>query len=148
MELSKKLLVTSAKKMRDLGATIAKNLPKNVHLVLLEGPLGAGKTTFAQGFASYLKIKPELTSPTFTLINSFSIPKKKTTLHHIDLYRIALAKELVPLGIHQLLNEKNSLVLIEWSNKHPQIFKNLPRLRVRITIRNAKRLVRTQLFDA
>jgi len=70
-------------------------------LLLLEGPLGAGKTALAQRFA------PELTSPTYSLI------QEAGTLAHADLFRIKEAEELIHLEIPLYLEGKD-LFLVEW----------------------------------
>ena len=55
-------------------------------ILLLSGPLGAGKTVFVKGIAAGLELDPaEVTSPTFTLVNPYS---GRLTLYHIDLYRL------------------------------------------------------------
>ena len=55
-------------------------------ILLLSGPLGAGKTVFVKGIAAALGLDPaEVTSPTFTLVNPYS---GRLTLYHIDLYRL------------------------------------------------------------
>lgn len=139
--------ISTAKQMKLFGAEIAKSLPQDIRILLLEGSLGAGKTTFAQGFAKRLGVKNQLTSPTFTLMNSFPLPKQKKILHHIDLYRIDRAEDLVPLGIHELLHDPQSIVLIEWSNKHSKLFDRLPRAVLHFTIQKLKRTVRVRFFS-
>ncbi len=97
----------------ELGKKFADRL--NPHsIVLLQGPIGAGKTTFVQGIAKGLSIKEHITSPTFALshhYNSGEIP-----LIHIDLYRIKdkfLAKELF-ISEEEEANQNEAILVIEW----------------------------------
>jgi tRNA threonylcarbamoyladenosine biosynthesis protein TsaE len=84
-------------------------------LVLLSGELGAGKTTLAKGIISGLGAAREedITSPTFTLIHTFSGPVK---VHHVDLYRVSEVQEFDSLGLEDLFAEP-AIVLIEWPER-------------------------------
>lgn len=86
---------------------------------LLHGDLGAGKTVFAKGIAAGLDIDPaEVSSPTFTLINQYDAPPTRMRLYHLDLYRIeGHADELRELGLDEMLNEPNAVVVIEWPER-------------------------------
>ena len=86
---------------------------------LLEGDLGAGKTVFAKGIAAGLDIDPaEVNSPTFTLVNQH---EGRMRLYHLDLYRLEETKssgdELFELGLQEMLNDANAVVLIEWPER-------------------------------
>ncbi|HMV51047.1 MAG TPA: tRNA (adenosine(37)-N6)-threonylcarbamoyltransferase complex ATPase subunit type 1 TsaE [Blastocatellia bacterium] len=83
---------------------------------LLHGDLGAGKTVFAKGIAAGLDIDPaEVNSPTFTIINQHD---GRMRLYHLDLYRIeGEADELRELGLEEMLNEPNAVVVIEWPER-------------------------------
>lgn len=87
-------------------------------VIALSGDLGAGKTTFAQGFAKSLGINQTLLSPTFTLIRQYKIPNASLqTLYHIDLYRIEDISDIHSLGLQDILAEKKNIVLIEWAQR-------------------------------
>lgn len=102
---------------------IAKNLAKSgkFRIIGLIGELGAGKTTFAQGFAQGLGIKEKIISPTFVLIRQHKLLKTKKTLYHIDLYRLEDDKEFQRLGLREILNDPENIVLIEWAEKAKSI---------------------------
>ena len=85
-------------------------------IILLDGPLGAGKTVFVKGLASALAIDPEeVTSPSFTLVNPYV---GRLPLFHIDLYRLdegAAAANAVDL--EELLSDERAVVVIEWAER-------------------------------
>jgi tRNA threonylcarbamoyladenosine biosynthesis protein TsaE len=98
-----------------LGVSVGECLAGG-EILLLNGPLGAGKTIFVKGLAAGLVIDPaEVTSPSFTLINNHEGRKK---LYHIDLYRLeqgAAAAHAVDL--EELLAEEQSIIVIEWADR-------------------------------
>ena len=100
---------------------LSNSLPK---LILLQGNLGSGKTTFSQYFAKSLGVKNNLTSPTFVIIKSYDIPNYDFKLHHLDLYRLEKEWELEELEILSQIQTSNDIFLIEWADKFPTIFIN------------------------
>lgn len=84
-------------------------------LILLSGELGAGKTTLAKGIISGLGVarEEEITSPTFTLIHTFTGPMK---VFHVDLYRVSDVHDFDTLGLEDLFAEP-AIVLIEWPER-------------------------------
>ena len=85
--------------------------------ISLEGPLGAGKTHFVKAIAIALGITSEVTSPTFTLLQSYS--SETHQLHHSDWYRLESAGEALALGLEEYYGE--GLMIIEWGDKFPEI---------------------------
>lgn len=83
-------------------------------VLALDGPLGAGKTTFTKGLAEGLDIDPrEVTSPTFLLLHE--IPGR-LTLCHLDAYRAGDAEELEEIGGRDLFRE-DTVVVVEWAER-------------------------------
>ncbi len=84
-------------------------------VVLLTGPLGAGKTTFVKGVARALGVDERVTSPTFTIVRPHACHNDRgiDVLHHADVYRVASIDEVFDLGLGELV-EESGVALIEW----------------------------------
>ena len=85
---------------------------KGGETILLEGDLGAGKTTFTKGLAEALGVKEEVTSPTFTILNIYE--DGRLPLCHLDMYRLESEDEVAELGIADTAPE-NAVTVIEWN---------------------------------
>lgn len=92
-------------------------------IVLLDGPLGAGKTTFTQGVARGLGVHERVTSPTFTVVRQHACTAHPTlrTLHHADVYRINHLDEVVDLALAELV-EEDGVALVEWGTLASSVF--------------------------
>jgi tRNA threonylcarbamoyladenosine biosynthesis protein TsaE len=101
----------SSEETKQLAMAIAE-LTRAGDLILLAGDLGAGKTTFAQGFGAALGVADPITSPTFTLVSQYS---GRLELNHLDVYRLDQAEEVLDLGLAEMLDE-HAVTLIEWGD--------------------------------
>lgn len=106
------LTTSSARETREVASKIAA-LVEQGDLVLLVGELGAGKTTFAQGFGQALGVVDPITSPTFTLAREYE--GQRITMHHLDVYRLEQIDEVLDLALPELLDGA-SVTLIEWGD--------------------------------
>ena len=93
------------------AAIVAERLQGN-EVLLLEGDLGAGKTTFTKGLAKALGIQSTVTSPTFTLMKSYK--DGRIPLYHFDLYRVENADEIEELGFSDFF-DAGGVCVIEWN---------------------------------
>ena len=110
---------------------IAKNIAKELKkgsIVCLDGDLGVGKTIFAKGFAKGLGIEDDITSPTFTLVQSYE--SLDNVLHHFDVYRISDESEMDEIGYEEYFFS-DAICLIEWSSLIPDL---IPENAIRISI--------------
>lgn len=82
-------------------------------LIVLAGDMGAGKTAFAQGFAKGLGIHERVTSPTFTIVREYG--SGRLALHHLDVYRLDQLREVLELGVAEMLDE-DAVMLVEWGD--------------------------------
>tara|TARA_B100001113_G_scaffold7800_1_gene6361 strand:- start:462 stop:896 length:435 start_codon:yes stop_codon:yes gene_type:complete len=105
--------------LKNISETIAfgKNFVTNLEpqsIVILKGPIGAGKTSFVQGIGQGLCIKESITSPTFSLSNHYG--SGSMYLIHMDLYRIESSLSARELFIEEEeeLEINNGLLIIEW----------------------------------
>ena len=96
-----------------LAARVA-HLARAGDAILLEGPLGAGKTAFARAFLRAATGDPalEVPSPSFTLVQSYNTPRG--TVHHFDLWRLDGPAALTELGWDDALAD---IVLVEWPDR-------------------------------
>lgn len=102
---------------REAGRRLAGAL-RGGEVLSLEGPLGAGKTTFVKGLAEGLGCRAsEVSSPTFTLVHEY--PGGRFPVVHLDLYRLESAEELAALGFDDLLAGP-TITAIEWGDKFPE----------------------------
>lgn len=98
---------------------------KGGDIVALSGNLGTGKTQFVKGVANFFKIKKNITSPTFVLIKVYHVKKNhlkpskgsQFKLVHIDCYRLSSPRELLDIGLQELLDSPRNIILIEWAEK-------------------------------
>jgi tRNA threonylcarbamoyladenosine biosynthesis protein TsaE len=108
-----RLRTTSPDDTRALAARAAALL-RGGEVLLLHGPLGAGKTCFVQGLCAALGIAEEVTSPTFTLANRYA---GRLVVHHLDFYRIEPQADLDDIGVDAVLEEVESgeaVLVAEW----------------------------------
>lgn len=108
MSVVSELVVDDAEAMEALGARIAAELRAG-DLVLLNGELGAGKTTFTRGLGEALGARGAVTSPTFVLARTHPTASG-VPLVHVDAYRLATAAEVDDLD----LDLDGSITVVEW----------------------------------
>ena len=110
------ILLEDEQKMQVFGEKIAQvigqiNAPL---LILLNGDLGAGKTTLSRGILNGLGHRGSVKSPTYTLVEPYDLEVGK--VFHFDLYRLVDPEELYDIGFNDYLSE-SQLCMIEWTDK-------------------------------
>lgn len=103
----------SAEKTQKVGEKFARKLSGG-EVMALYGELGTGKTTFVQGLARGLGIKEQIVSPSYILVRQYG---KNPKLIHIDLYRLEKIRQVQDLGLGELFEDSDSIVVVEWADR-------------------------------
>jgi tRNA threonylcarbamoyladenosine biosynthesis protein TsaE len=113
--LNGKFVSQSERETFDLGVRIGEQVSGG-EIILLNGPLGAGKTVLVKGVACALGLnEEEITSPSFTLVNPH---RGRLLLYHIDLYRLeAGASAAYAVDLDEILMDESAVVIIEWADR-------------------------------
>ncbi len=107
-----------------LAGWLAPRLPEGA-VLLLQGPMGAGKTTFVRHLARALGFAGRVTSPTYTLMHTYPTPSGP--LLHVDVYRLPEAEALHGLGYEDAAAAAR-LTVVEWGE--PEVFESFALLRL------------------
>lgn len=97
----------------DFGKKIAAK-SADLHIIYLNGVLGAGKTTLTRGILQGLGYSGTVKSPTYTLVETYVLGQR--TIHHFDLYRVHDIHELEDMGFRDYFTQ-DTLCLIEWPDR-------------------------------
>lgn len=100
---------------RAFGACLARHVSPG-DVVALVGNLGAGKTTFTQGFCAELGVD-RATSPTYTLLNHY---RGEVDLFHFDLYRLETVGDLEGVGYWDYVESGTGVAIVEWADQIPE----------------------------
>jgi len=122
---------------RDIAATLK---PKDI--LALQGPLGAGKTTFVQALAAAMGAQKTPKSPTFSMLRTYAV--KQGTIRrllHVDAYRIEYERDLVPLDLDEELAEGDAILVLEWPENVQKWLKGRAVKTLRISIKGECREV-------
>jgi len=127
----------SADQTQRLGARLGALL-QGGDVICLEGPLGAGKTTLAQGIGRGWGVERTLISPTFVLVREYKRAGDGVRLYHVDFYRIAGAAEATDLGVDEFLGDAHATCVIEWAERAQPLIP-AEHLWVRLSMANSTR---------
>ena len=114
-EFACRFTAASPEETRAFGQQVG-GILRGGEIILLHGPLGAGKTCFVQGVCRVIQAEAEAVSPTFTLVNTFP---GDPTIHHLDFYRLRSGDDMMDIGVPDLLDEVldgRAVALVEWPN--------------------------------
>lgn len=109
-----KFVVNNLKETKKVANVFAKLLSGG-EIILLNGDLGAGKTTFTKFVLETLGVKDDVTSPTFTIMHEYKT--KKFNIYHFDMYRLSSGAEACEFGMDEYLysGDKRNIVFVEWA---------------------------------
>lgn len=115
--MQKKIKGVECKAMSEVAERVL-DLLGGRNVVLLEGELGAGKTTLSQSILKTMEAEGPFTSPTFVVVKDYAIKEKKgfRRIFHFDCYRIT-EDDLSEIGWEEIIKNKNNLVLVEWPKR-------------------------------
>lgn len=117
MSSEKEIISSSVDETIQAGFEFAKQIEPG-QVICLDGDLGAGKTHFVKGVASYFGINPnKVNSPTYTLINEYS---GDLPVYHFDCYRLEHEDEALEIGAEEYFYG-DGVCLIEWPGKIPSL---------------------------
>lgn len=111
--MKKKLAISSTSEMEQCAGAIASQTRLG-DLILLEGPLGAGKTFFAQALIHSLGVTDHVTSPTFVMMKSY---RGRFPINHIDAYRLIDLQDPMQAFDELDVDIEGSLTIVEWGAK-------------------------------
>lgn len=115
--------ISGAEEMRAFGVALAARLGAG-DVVILSGPLGAGKTTLVQGIGEGLGVRGPVTSPTFVLARVHPSLVGGPALVHVDAYRLGSSLELDDLDLDASLEE--SVTVVEWGEGKAEVLTSEP----------------------
>jgi len=131
----------SAKETKVLGEKLAREIMPGT-ILCLSGDLGAGKTTFTQGFLEGIGAERPFVSPTFVIMKQYDLPKRQTSflkpvngierVYHVDAYRVEV-KDFETIGFSEWREDKKGIVILEWPERVETL---LPAKRIEIRFRS------------
>lgn len=131
---TKTYIIKSPKKMEALGKKIAQNLSGG-DIILLTGELGAGKTVLCKGLAKGLKVKAQVVSPTFTIMNEYFGEHK---FCHFDAYRLESGDEAAEAGLTDFFGAEDTVCAVEWWQNIKELFDGCRTIKIVIKKTNEK----------
>ncbi len=130
----KELLITKIEEWEQAANSLLEYAGEN-KIFTFSGEIGAGKTSFIQAICRLLGVRESVTSPTFSLVNEYSINAETSadTLYHLDLYRLKNMEEALDIGIEEILYS-NHYCFIEWPELIEPLLEGEEIVRIQIQI--------------
>ncbi len=140
--MSRRRQTSSAAETEGLGATLAATLEPG-DVVLIEGELGAGKTTFVRGAARALGVSGVVTSPTFTIGQRY---RGRVPIAHVDLFRVRDLNDEDPDLLADYVGA-DTITFVEWPQGEEESIVALARIAARVRIDHAGGNARVVVID-
>lgn len=118
-------------------------LSGDIHVLFLDGDLGAGKTTLTKKILSSLGYDKVVSSPTFNIMKEYHF--KNYNIYHFDIYRVE--SEVYDLGFEEIWGDSTAISIIEWSKYLPEEFQNMFDLKISIKLNDENRLFTIEGHD-
>lgn len=136
-----KFITHSSQETKNVGGKLARlclreKFPSAGALVIvLDGNLGGGKTTFLQGLAKVFQIE-KILSPTFVIYREYPLKKLPfQKFYHFDFYRLQRASQIEQLDWWEKVGDPQNIITVEWGNKFPSL---LPKEKVQVSFKLTK----------
>ncbi len=136
-------LSRSVAETRRIASGLAGRL-RGGELILVNGPVGAGKTTFIAALAKSLGVNRRVRSPSFVLFSVYPARRKRIEVFiHADCYRLKRRPELSSLGLAEYIKSDRAVVAVEWSSRFPSAWsgQRLVRVSLASVTKTARRVV-------
>jgi tRNA threonylcarbamoyladenosine biosynthesis protein TsaE len=92
----------------------------SARVICFHGEMGAGKTTLIQAICKQLRIRGNVSSPTFPIINEYGLSDGRGAVYHLDLYRLNGLAEAERVGVGEVL-DSGARCLVEWPERVPEV---------------------------
>jgi tRNA threonylcarbamoyladenosine biosynthesis protein TsaE len=112
-------------------------------IILFRGEMGVGKTTLIKNICNFLKVKDEVSSPTFSIVNEYETEIGEV-LYHFDFYRVEEEEEALDLGCEDYFYS-NRICLIEWPSKIENLIPS-NYVEVEIKLKSKQRIIAVRTF--
>ena len=107
----------------------------------LYGPMGAGKTTFVRALCRALGIAENVSSPTFAIVNEYSLAQSGDAVYHLDLYRLKTLQEAMDIGVENYLEDEH-YCFIEWPELiEPLLPRDAFRIKLELVIDSQRKIL-------
>lgn len=136
------LISYSEKNTQEIASLVASVLSVP-SLLTLDGDLGAGKTQFAKGVASFLNVKESVSSPTFNILKCYF--SGNVPFYHIDAYRLENG-ENIDIGLEEVI-EGDGITLVEWSTFIEDMLFEPLKIKIEVLNENERKITFTSEFD-
>ncbi len=123
--------------IQEVAAALIIQFPNHT-VFLVEGEMGAGKTTLIKAICSYLGAENSLSSPTYSIVNEYSTAEGNS-IYHFDLYRINKPNELISLGFDEYLESKN-YCFVEWPDVGANFYETAVRVNIQVGADNLREI--------